>query len=238
MTSCSQQLRLLTSKWAIKALFLWSMKHWLFYHSIKLPDDSWVEIRLWVAHKARQQQQRWWLSWVQNTTVWPSSKKKLNTVNLIEFRYHSYQSIERDHQSKYLSGTESSCSWILQHQTPNPQLTDDFWVRTDMTTYMSYTTRAKNTYRGRSIYEWSTLTATNVYWSKVHLFRRQHTIDALLLSGMSAQSKCTYVEDTLRFKDIEDEKLSVRWIEHIEAIHRAVWSAFVVTVRHISTDQL
>jgi hypothetical protein len=37
----------------------------------------------------------------------------------------------------------------------------------------------------------------------------QSTIEALLTPRTSRQAKCTYREDTLQLKDIEDEKLSL-----------------------------
>ena len=52
------------------------------------------------------------------------------------------------------------------------------------------------------------------------------------------RTKCTYEDDTPRLKDIEDEKLSVDWSEHIAAIHCAAWSAFTVHDRHNSADRL
>jgi len=77
-------------------------------------------------------------------------------------------------------------------------------------TYTSgYTTQAMNLYGGGSVYESSTLTARNVSTSEVPLRRRPSTIEALLLARTSAQAKCTYGDDTLPLKDIEDEKLSL-----------------------------
>jgi len=68
-----------------------------------------------------------------------------------------------------------------------------------------YTTRAMNLYGGGSVYNSSTLTATNVCASEVPLRRRPSTIEALLPSRTSAQVKCTYGDDTPRLKDIDVE---------------------------------
>jgi len=62
--------------------------------------------------------------------------------------------------------------------------------------------------------------------------------DALLWPQRSAQAMCTYGDDTLRLKDIEDEKLSLDWSELIVAIHWAACSAFMVNDRHNSAEWL
>jgi len=66
-----------------------------------------------------------------------------------------------------------------------------------------------NMYGGGSFRESGTPTTPNVCTSEIPFRRRPCTIEALLLPRTSAQPKCTYGEDTLQLKDIEDEKLSL-----------------------------
>jgi len=91
-----------------------------------------------------------------------------------------------------------------------------------------YTARAKNTYSGESVYEWSTHTAMNVCLNEELLRRRHPTIDAVLRLPASAKSKCISGKDNLGLKGTEDEKLCLDWRKLIAAINCAVWSAFTV----------
>jgi len=107
-----------------------------------------------------------------------------------------------------------------------------------MTTYTTYTSRAHKTYSGGSVHEWSTRTALNVCMSKEPLWGTQHTIEALIPPRMSPQVKCTYREDTLPLKDIEDNKNSDDWGEPTVAIHCTEWSPFTITDWHNFTDHI
>jgi len=60
-----------------------------------------------------------------------------------------------------------------------------------------YATPAKNAYGDRQYYKRNIPTEED-----------QPTKDALLLPRTSPRAKCTYGEDTLQLKDIDDEKLS------------------------------
>jgi hypothetical protein len=104
----SQQWKGLAMKWDIEALFLQHMKWWPFHDSFKPCDDSSVEIRNSLPYQVHQLQQPWWLSWVQNITIWPSQHWILHTISFIEFKYHSYRSIEHDYKSRQIFLTEPS----------------------------------------------------------------------------------------------------------------------------------
>ena len=63
---------------------------------------------------------------------------------------------------------------------------------------IGYITRATNTYEGEIVYDWSTLTATNICTSKVHLRRWHPTIEGHWRWEAFPRLRQTYSGDTLR----------------------------------------
>jgi len=156
----------------------------------------------------------------------PENNWRTRRVTDIDDDDHEFRtwSNERNHHPKHLQWTERPYPWMPQYRKPKAESRDNFRVSTvtttihlfdrsapvpvcvytytysssnleeahlgrhDTTTYTWYTTRAKNTYGRGSVYDWRTVTAMNV-WT----------------------SNCTYEEDTLRLKDIEDETFSLDW---------------------------
>jgi len=161
---------------------------------------------------------------------------------------HSYKSIERDHQPKHLQWTQWPYPWRRPYRNPKAKSRDDLRVSIVTTSFL--------------LFEWSAPIPVCVYTYSSSILEEAHlqkhlviptdtllvrwisteedlsTNEALLLPWTSTRAKCTYGEDTLRCKHIEDEKLSFDWSGLMVATHCAAWSAFTVTDRHNSADRL
>lgn len=107
-----------------------------------------------------------------------------------------------------------------------------------VTSYMSYTTRVKNIYRGWYVQKWLTLTTTHIDSSKVHWFRRQHKIEALIQLSISTQVKCFYKSQAFQLRNLNHEMPTFNWIKLVASKWCAAQSAFVVTAKNNSIDQL
>jgi len=92
------------------------------------------------------------------------------------------------------------------------------------------------TYKAASMNQSGTLATTNICTSELRLLSRHPMIEKLLLPHNVAPVNCTYREDTLWLKDIENEKLSKDWSNLEMAIHCAVWSAYMVKDRQNSAN--
>jgi len=135
VTSRRQQLRIQPSKRDIEASFLRSTERWSFHHSIEPPDGSGVEFRDELARKARHRQWRR-RSRVQNATIRPCQWETSHAIDLIEFVYNSYESIDHDHQPEIPQWTEWSYPWMRPYREPKAKWRDESRVSTVTTTYL------------------------------------------------------------------------------------------------------
>jgi len=105
VTLRSQQSRILPSTYDVGVSLLQMIELSLVHHPIEPPDGSGVEIPDQLPNKTHHRQWRWRLSQVHNTTIRPCKLQQLHTIDPIEFKHHSYESVQRNQQSKNLQWT-------------------------------------------------------------------------------------------------------------------------------------
>jgi len=171
-------------------------------------------------------------------------------VTVIEEDDHEYRtrSIEYNRQPKHLEGTEWSYPWMAPYREPrwsqrrfprqhgynyNPSISAKC-------TYFSLRVhlRLQQPRRSRLAEAFYSQSRDTLLERSIPTEEHQPTHEALLLLSISAQAQCTSGEDTQKSNDVEDDKLSLDWSEHIAGIHCAAWSAFTVSDQHNSAHHL
>jgi hypothetical protein len=170
-----------------------------------------------------------------DATVRSCQQEKSHTIDLIEFEYNSYESIERGHQSKQPTMDRVIIPLNRQYREPKAMSRADLRVSTVTTTFLpiersapasiSVYSYSSSNLEEAHLRKHSTATYTYGYITRVKhaygdrlYYKRnpsteedQPMWEALLPPRTSARAKCTYGEDTLalQLKHIDDEKLSL-----------------------------